>query len=510
MSEPPSTPQKLPRPRRRVVHNVMFSLLTRLQGGVFTYVTTRLLLKGLQVDEYGLYALFFTSAIGTLAVLCQLGLPSLLVRFVPEYFWQSKFRLIGKLFRASVWVQVAFAGFLLLLAMILAPWIAEWIHFPRGANLIRIFGVGMFAFLLSENYRTLLSGLFLQRGIFMRTLIYNVLRVGAIFFAIRTSDPFAAVIVAETALYGASLLLFYLAERHMVRPLIVADPNVSENPPWKRCRRYAAFGYLNDSGALLLSTVADLFFVTGFLGTTAVALYALANRVLQMAYRFLPISYLTDVITPLFFSEYGASREKARFGFTLLTKFSLLLTIPLGVWMAVMGRSIIVELFDPRYGDAAAILAINALFMPLETMRYPLALVLQNAERNDVLIYGKLFGLLKIGAALWLLPRTGFTTMALITCLTVTAQNVFLYFWITTKLKAGLDLPGVLRIVINGTVAGLVILLLMPLFKGVVGVILSAVIFAVVYFGLCLIHRAFRPEERDFLNEKLPYKIWKF
>jgi O-antigen/teichoic acid export membrane protein len=90
MSEPAAPPPSLPRPKRRVVHNVAFSLLTRLQGGVFTYVTTRLLLQGLKVEEYGLYALLFTSAIGTLSVLCQLGLPSLLVRFVPEYFWQSK------------------------------------------------------------------------------------------------------------------------------------------------------------------------------------------------------------------------------------------------------------------------------------------------------------------------------------------------------------------------------------------------------------------------------------
>jgi O-antigen/teichoic acid export membrane protein len=511
MSEPAAAPpQSPPPPRRRIVHNVVFSLLTRLQGGVFTYVTTRLLLKGLQVDEYGLYALFFTGAMGTISTLSQFGLSTLLVRFVPEYFWQSKYRMIGKLFRASVLVQAIFAGVLLLVAMILAPWIAEWIHFSRGANLIRVFALGIFAYLLAEKYRSLLSGLFLQRGIFQRTLAYNIVRVGAIFLAIHTSDPFAAVMVAEAALYGVSLLLFYWAERRLVRPLVKADSSEDETPPWKRFRRYAVFGYVNDAGALLLSTVTDLFFVTGFLGTSVVALYALAGRVLGMAYHFLPISYLTEVITPLFFSEYGASRERARFGFTLLTKFSLLLTIPLGVWLAIMGRSIIVEFFDPRYADAAYILAITALFMPLETMRYPLALVLQNAERNDVLIYGKIFGLLKIGAALWLLPRTGFTTMALITSLSVTSQNVLLYLWIAIKLKSGTDLKGILRIVVNGAAAGLVLLLMMPLFKGIVGVILSAVVFGVVYFGLCLIHRAFRPEERDFLNQKLPYRIWKF
>jgi len=439
-----------------------------------------------------------------------LGIPNLLSRFVPEYFTQSKYRLIAKLFTAANLLQTAFAALLLALAFIFAPVLTGWVKFPNAETALRVFAIGAFAYLLAENYRVLLSGLFMHRAIFWRTLIYNIVRLAAIFFAARQPDPFMMVVIAEVCLYGLSLLLYYLAYRRMVQPKVEADTHPPEQPPWKRFVRYSGLSYINEVGVMLLNSATDLFLVSGLLGGAAVGLYALASRILSILNNALPSNFLSGVITPLFFSEYGASRENARFGFTLLVKISLLATIPMAVWTALMARPLIVELFDPRYGEAAGLLVVMVVFLPMETLRYPLALLLLNAERNDLLIYSKIFGVFKILVGLWLLPIYGVMAMAWITALAIVGQNILSYVWIVTILKTKTDLVGVGKLLLNGAISAALFFPLASRFHGVFGVLGSIAVYMIIYLAINLVHKTFRPEERDFLNKKLPYPVWKF
>ncbi|MBU0509260.1 hypothetical protein KKH27_10535 [bacterium] len=497
-------------PRRRVVLNTVFSILAKLQSGVFSYLSTLLLLRALKVEEYGLWSLLFIATTANLALVARLGLGSSVRRFVPEYFARSQYRTIARLFHASNLVQAAASLLLVTVALVFAEPIAAWMKFPQSANLLRIFAVGAFAFLLSENIRMMMGGLFMQRTVFVVHSIYSALRLAGIFIATRFDNPFTAVIVAEGILYALQLGFYFIAYHRLVQPHVLSDKGPSERPPWKRFTRFTALSYLNELGAMLLNSATDLFLVTGYLGAWVVGLYGLANRVFGIINNLLPNAFLADVITPLFYSEYGAAPEKSRFGFTLLMKTSLLVTIPIGLWLALMAEPVIVHFFDARYAEAAAIVVIMGLFLPIETVRYPLGLMLQNAERNDLLIYAKVFGVVKILTGIWLLPHGTLTTMVWITFLSVAGQNLLLYYWIVTKLHSPTDHLGLLRLLINGLVCGAIFYLIRPWFSGPVGVIASVLVFAALWLGISTLHRVFRPEERDFINSKLPHPLWRF
>jgi O-antigen/teichoic acid export membrane protein len=230
----------------------------------------------------------------------------------------------------------------------------------------------------------------------------------------------------------------------------------------------------------------------------------------MMAQHLLPSKVLGEVIEPLFFSEYGASKENARFGFTLLMKVSLLVTLPMGIWLGLMARPVIVDLFNADFAAAAPILAVQALFLPMIALRFALGLMLQNAERIDLLIYSKITGVIKIAIGIWLVPIYGVMGMVWITVLALTAQNIFNYVNIRVNLKATTDHIGLLRILINGAVSAVLLYLVRDYFHGVIGLAASAVLYSALYFGLNVLHKSFRPEERDFINQYLRWPVWRF
>jgi O-antigen/teichoic acid export membrane protein len=182
-------------------------------------------------------------------------------------------------------------------------------------------------------------------------------------------------------------------------------------------------------------------------------------------------------------------------------------TIPIALWTALMSRPLIVNFFDPRYGDAAPVLTVMALGMLMDVLRYPTGLMLQNAERNDLIIYAKIFAVIKIFVGLWLLPLYGAVAMVWITTLATAGQNFLFYYWIVTKLDAPTDHVGLLRLTIN---AGVLTALFYPLrhfFGGHIGLILSVFVFGGLWLGISYLHKSFSPEERAFINGKLP-KPW--
>jgi O-antigen/teichoic acid export membrane protein len=493
------------------VQNTVFSALTKAQGAILSYITTLILLHALSVEGYGLYSVLFVGVVANLSLLLRFGIANVLTRFIPEYYSQGNFRVIARLFSMANLIQTASAALLAVIAWIFAPQLATLIRFPGSENVLRIFAVGAAAYLLTENFRILFGGVFQQRVILIVNFIYAVIRLAALYIATRTADPLFSVMIAESALYVFLLAAYYIAYRLLVRPRIEEHPDHEIPPPWRRFTRYAGLYYLNELGLTLINQATDLFIVSGLLGDLAVGLYGLANRILQLATQVLPNKVFGDVIEPLFFSEYGEARkQEAQFGFNMFLKVTLLTALPIGIWISLMGRPLIVELFDARYADAAMILTVSGLILPMIAMRMPLGLILQNAERPDLLLIAKLTGVLKIVLGLMLVRQWGVMAMVWVTFSTTLAELIVNFSFVATKLHVRTDFVGLLRLGINSLIAAALFYPLRPFFAGRIGVIISIPLFAALYLGINLLHKTFRAEEREFINSKMPYPLWKF
>ena len=143
-------------------------------------------------------------------------------------------------------------------------------------------------------------------------------------------------------------------------------------------------------------------------------------------------------------------------------------------------------------------------------LRFALGLMLQNAERIDLLIYSKVTGVIKIAFGLWLVPLYGVMGMVWITSLAISAQNLFNYVNIRVNLKTSTDHVGLLRILINAGISAVLLYLVRDYFHGVIGLVLSGVLYSLFYFGINVLHKSFSLEERNFINQHLKRKLWVF
>jgi hypothetical protein len=151
-----------------------------------------------------------------------------------------------------------------------------------------------------------------------------------------------------------------------------------------------------------------------------------------------------------------------------------------------------------------------ALFLPMVALQQPLALILQNAERIDLLIYSKVAGVIKIVVGLWLVPKGGAIAMVWISGLAYSLQNTLFYVFTVTKLGIRTDLAGLFRLVVNSALTAFLFLQIRDMFTGVGGIFLSVPCFAVIYLTLNMLHKTFRQKEREFINSRLRYPLWKF
>jgi O-antigen/teichoic acid export membrane protein len=502
-----TSPQK---PRRRVFANTLFSVLSKSQSALFSYISLRMLLSAMSIEEYGFYNLLFQAALQNVSLLFQLGFPTFIVRFIPEYYTQAKYKIIARIIRILTLTQLGLASVLVLIVFFFAEPLGNLLRFPGNAADLRIYSIGALAYLISENYRTILSSLFRLQAVFVVNLIYNSVRLLVIFLVTQYAFSLMGVVVAEVSLLTGGMILFMISYRRIMQPLTEQDRHEHEPIKWKRYLRYTGLCYLNEVGVLLVSGL-DLFFVAGLLGTAAVGLYGLANRILILVNGVMPSMLLRSLIEPFFYSEFGSAEKKSlESGFSMLTKLISFVTFPTAIWLSLMSRPVIVHLFEAKYDDAAGILALFAFYLVLIDFRLPLGLVMLTAERIDLLIYTKVVGVFKILAALWLVPQGHILTMAWITLSSTLLEILLMYLFMYRSAGVRGDWIGFLRLALNGAASALIFLPMRGLFEGTIGVLLSIPVVGLIFLGTCHLNKAFSKRERDWLNAKLKYPVWVF
>lgn len=329
------------------VHGTAWRFMSYFGGKFMVFLSTIFLARLLAKDDFGIVGYALT-AVALFEVASDLGVAEAVV------YYEKDSRKNSTAFWISLIIGIALFG----LSWILAPLLVIYFKDERVLDVTRVMALTFpFSALGSTHEAILRKNLAVERTtipIFFRALAKGLI---SIMFAILGFGAWSLVWGQLGGTLVSSILLWVLTPW---RPSIEFDP--------ASARSLLSFG-MKDIGTNFLSMILlnlDYWLVGRYLGAEALGVYTLAYRLPELL-----ILQLARIISQVNFPIYTKMRETqgnlAR-GFWKTTAFVSLITIPLGIGMALLARPFTIVFLSEKWIDAVPVLqgiALYAMFLSL-------------------------------------------------------------------------------------------------------------------------------------------------
>ncbi len=350
-------------------------------GKLLVFGSTVILARLLSQDDFGVVA-FAATSIGLLDVFSDLGLGPALIYHRDDpvaadtAFWLGL--LAGTVLFVATWVA--------------APWVGVLFQDARAVPVTRVLA-------LTYPLNALRDVQF--------ALLRKNLKFGRKFVPDLTQALTKGLISIGCALAGLGAWSLIIGQLAGVAASVVASWWVL---PWRPAFRVArdqarallTYGlkYLTlDLTALLLLNV-DYVLVGRYLGAATLGVYTLAFRIPELI-----IMQLGDAVSSVLFPVYAqvrADRHKLGEAFLTSVRYLTLLTVPLGLGLALVARPLVLTVFSPKWAEASEPLRAIALYALMLSLPYTAGSVYK--AQNQVLVLTRLAllrAVLLVPALLW-------------------------------------------------------------------------------------------------------------
>jgi len=310
-----------------------------------TIILARLLLK----DDFGVagYALVVLSF---LEVLSDLGVGPALI------YYRDNPRAPDTAF----WLNLAIGAALFVLTYLGGPWVGMFFGDPRAIPVTQALAITFPISALGHTHDILLR----KDLSFSKKFIPDFVKA--------ISKGIISIILALMGMGAWSLILGHIAGR--IFGVVALWRVMPWRPHWRFDRDLArpllSYG-LNivsvDALGILLAN-ADYLFVGRYLGAAALGVYTVAFRFPDLL-----VMQFCDVISKVIFPVYAKMREEGsalRQGFLLTTRYVALVTIPMGVGMAMISRPVVLAFFTDKWIEAIPVMQAIAIYAVMLSLSY--------------------------------------------------------------------------------------------------------------------------------------------
>lgn len=365
---------------RTTLFGTLWTYASYYSGKVLVFISTVILARLLLKEDFGIagYALV---VIGFLEMLSDLGIGPALIyhREDPEAA------------DTAFWLGLGVSSVLFAATWLVAPLAGEFFNDPRAVNVTRALAL-TFPISAFGNIHDML----LQKGMaFGRKFVPDLAKSGGK----------GVVSIALAALgFGAwSLIIGQLAGRLFG---VLAYWRTLEWRPRARfnltlARSLLSYGNrivaVNLLGMILLN--ADYLFIGRFLGAAALGVYTLAFRVPELL-----IMQFCHVIATVIFPLYSKIKEDAEAlsrGFLMTTRYVTMVTIPIGVGLALVAGPFVLTLFGERWAEAIPVTRAIAIYTLMLSLAYNAGDVYKAQGRPGILTILNFLRALVLLPALW-------------------------------------------------------------------------------------------------------------
>lgn len=478
----------------------LIKLLTAVSIGFFITVY---IIRKLSIEEFGVYSVMF-SLIGLVGALASFGIQDILRRFLPEFLQNEKNETLKQIVNYGIFLRLLLSVAVVLIIGFFSNEVGDFLKIERFKNYFMVFGIAIIAYLEAGLLTTILNSLFLHKYSTIANIIYVIFRGGIAIVVLNFGWGIYGLLWVEAiswVFWAVIQWIFYKKfysnrYRKMDR----------EKIPIKRFIKFGAKSSLNDIGSSVLGVGTDFLIISAYLGPGAVALYAFSDKIMKMIIQILPHVVLVDVMRPSFFLKYtqsGDVKDLERM-FNLILKISALTIIPVFFMISATSDLLINIVFKEDYSDAGIILCLLAIFNAINIFGYPTGLVLQSIEKNEIILYSKVFSLINIVISISIVGNFGVIGVVLSTCICTFFKNYYCYREMKKLCEINLMWIGILKITINSIFIYLILVAAKNYMTNIYILSVSLFISCGLYYFATRLNNPFLKDERKFINRVTP------
>lgn len=413
---------------RKGVEAAQSTLLYKLVTQGASLFVTVFLIRLLSVQDYGIYNLLYSLTAMT-GMLFSFGIANTLQRFMPEYYSRGEYAIADRLYRFSAAVRLLTSVAILGLVIVLWDAISPLLKINEYKSYVMLFSLIIVIHLQKGILEICLNAYFMQKYTQALTAIFTVGKGIGYCAAFYLCWDIWFVLTVDLLAYVFTFVFLEIIYHKKV-PKQGGVHKILPVSERARLKRYSLFYNFNDAGAGLLDTNFDNFILALFMNPAAIGAYVFCNRIVRMAGQLSPVTYLQQVIQPLFFSR-NCHKDSSHFSaFQMLLKVTYMFQIPLFCLFVLFSREIIIFVFQGKFIEYSLVVTVVALFQLLNAFHFPVGLVAQLHERVDILLYSKCFAVYNIVADLILIHYFDVMGAVIATGTAALGKNIFIWYFV--------------------------------------------------------------------------------
>lgn len=463
-------------------------------GTIFTAATGYFfkiyLARTLGAEALGLYALGMT-IIGFVGLFNSLGLPMAAARFVAAYCARGDYSQLGSFLRGSLGLLIAVNVLLVGMVLLAGPWLAQhFYHAPKLSPYLWAFAAIMLLGVLNMFLGQVMAG---YRDVGRRTLITH--------FTGTPANVTIAVLLISLGFGLTGYLAAQVASSCMVLCLLAAavwkmSPADTRNASGIHIKRevvtFSSVAY-GIAGLQFLLAQSDKIVLGYYLDAKHVGIYAVAMAL--VGFVAIALDSVNQIFSPII-SELHAAENHTLLQqlYATLTKWVMVLTIPLALSMIVYARNVM-SIFGPSFQFGTTVVMIGAVGQLFNCAVGSVGfLLLMSGNQAQLMKIEAVNVALMIGLNIFLVPRLGIAGAAIATTLTTIITNFWALISVRRILKVFPYNAGYLKLAWPSAFSIIGTLTLAHVMGGVqaqwkvaaAGVLLAYMIFAGVIFSFGL------------------------
>jgi PST family polysaccharide transporter len=409
---------------RATVHGTLWTYLAYYGGKVMVLISTIILARLLTKEDFGVagYAL---TVIAFLDVLSDLGIGSALIYH----------RADPRAADTAFWLGLGIGSALFGVTWFTAPLVGAFFNDARAVDVTRTLAL-TFPIAALGNVHDMLLRKTLR---FRRKLIPDWVQA--------TSKGLVSILLALLGWGAWSLIWGQVAGQAIA---VIAYWGAYDWRPTfqfgrSQARALLTYGLsiVSVNGLGMLTANIDYLFVGRFLGAAALGVYSLAFRIPELL-----ILQFCNIVSRVIFPVFAKIRHDPnalRQGFIVSTRYIMLVTVPLGLGLALVAEPFILVVFGDKWVDAIPVMRAIAIYALLLSLTYNAGDVYKAQGRPLVLTYLSIVqGIILIPALYWAATQPGTIvavgwTHAIIACITVTVELTVALRMLNTPVSAILN-----------------------------------------------------------------------